>query len=507
VAEALRVLDYSDRNFAALRNAWQVLRRASRMEEADALLRANHMRFAGNPEREEFLVALAEDTGDLKTHIALLEEKIREQPRDWKAYSWMASALLRDRRPQSAREVLLGYPEFRNAQSNPVELSNLAEEGASILWDAGEVEESRGLHELAIAYGTGSGAEMLGRMRLGLLAGDWQEAIAWGRTLHERYQSAYGHSRAASLLFLTGASEEGWRMFHEGAKQFNHSRPWEAAIAGHRLAATPADELVDFARRWETLSGSGEQQAWLRGYFLFNLLLLDRPAEDAALKAVMSVAGKAPDRYFDKLAPGYFAFKRGEYAAAMEKLGPLYEASAKESRETKWDNFVPLPYLTAALVRLARDQDADAMLKAHRDQRGRDFHYLLAAAYLEGGRGEQEKAAQLLWEAFVARPGPQDLPIPPRYQLLESCENLLHWTGDERYRTLLLEFARRMQRAWPDSSVYAFDARYAGSADERTRAFAVALYLDRESEHLQALSDAQRKHAAAWVAANNPFKR
>jgi hypothetical protein len=156
---------------------------------------------------------------------------------------------------------------------------------------------------------------------------------------------------------------------------------------------------------------------------------------------------------------------------------------------------------------LARDQDADAMLKAHRDQRGRDFHYLLAAAYLEGGRGEQEKAAQLLWEAFVARPGPQDLPIPPRYQLLESCENLLHWTGDERYRTLLLEFARRMQRAWPDSSVYAFDARYAGSADERTRAFAVALYLDRESEHLQALSDAQRKHAAAWVAANNPFKR
>jgi hypothetical protein len=83
----------------------------------------------------------------------------------------------------------------------------------------------------------------------------------------------------------------------------------------------------------------------------------------------------------------------------------------------------------------------------------------------------------------------------------------LQWTGDERYRTVLVELARRMQRVWPDSWAYAFAARHERDAPERERALALALYLDPQSEHLKGLSEAQRKRAEVWLAANNPFTR
>jgi hypothetical protein len=95
-------------------------------------------------------------------------------------------------------------------------------------------------------------------------------------------------------------------LFFEGSKQYNHSRPWEAAIAAHRLSATPPDKLVEFVKRWETLSGSAEQQAWLRGYFLFNLLLVDRPPAGVTFRDLGAVRLRdlaSPERVFQVLHP------------------------------------------------------------------------------------------------------------------------------------------------------------------------------------------------------------
>lgn len=264
---------------------------------------------------------------------------------------------------------------------------------------------------------------------------------------------------------------------------------------------------MELAKHWDTLSGSAEQQAWLRGYFLFNLLLVDRTPEEAALNQILSVVSKAPDHDFEKFAPAYFAIKRGDYATAIEQLGPPSEPAASRSTQWKQPAGVPLPYLTLALLRSAQTAEAETLLRRHLEQVGRDFHYLLAAAYLEGSRGRQARATELLWEAFVTRPGARGLSVPPGFQLLESCEHLLQWTGDERYRTVLVELARRMQRVWPDSWAYAFAARHERDAPERERALALALYLDPQSEHLKGLSEAQRKRAEVWLAANNPFTR
>jgi hypothetical protein len=97
--------------------------------------------------------------------------------------------------------------------------------------------------------------------------------------------------------------------------------------------------------------------------------------------------------------------------------------------------------------------------------------------------------------------------VPAGYQLLEVAEQLYALSGDDRYRGLLVDLARRQQLAWPVSWVYAFDARYAPHSDTADAALAVGLFLDRESALLRDSGEDQRKRAIARFPTGNPFQR
>jgi hypothetical protein len=220
---------------------------------------------------------------------------------------------------------------------------------------------------------------------------------------------------------------------------------------------------------------------------------------------LVAAGGKGP--VLKELAIGYNAFRRGDYPAAIENLGALTKVGLDKSENAGYKPAYPLPYLAASLVKAGRGDEALALLTTARDRAGKDFYYLLASAYVDGMRGETQKALDNLWLAQFARLDMADVTFPPLFQHLETCERLYELTGDGRYKAVLLDLARRQRIMWPWSWAYAFEAKYATEPQEREAALGVALFLDPQSEHLAGFNDAQRKRAQHWFAANNPFKK
>jgi hypothetical protein len=494
-----RMQSYAQEDFAVLQRAIQAYERARQSDRVAQLMQLARTRFVGSPVRERFLLQRAEAERDLAAAVVLLLERIREQPEQWAAYPVLAKAYLRAREPAMAQRVLLSYPPFNGAGARGA-VRQAAESGALLL-AAGEGEFARPLLELAARAaedGTEPSPRLEARMRLAQLDGNWSEVRTLALALHEQHGAEHALARAGTLAFLLGEREAGWRAFYEASKRFENLAPWSAAVDGHRLEATKPDELVAFAKRWKSLSGERARETRLKERFLFNMLLVDRPGADWAVDALSSFAREREDPAFAALVRGYAAFKHGDYAKVVGELEPLQQGG--QEPET-------LPWLVLALYGTGRGGDAQALLQGAGKQPGSAFYTTLAAAYAAGARGEHERALGALWDAFLAAPGHLDSAVPAGYQVLEACERLLALSADERYRQLLLDLARRQQRAWPVSWAFAFEVRYATHADDVERALGAALYLDAESERLRHIAHPQRQRAAERFGRINPFRR
>ena len=456
------------------------------------------LRFIGSPARERFLVRRAEETGDLNAYASVLMERVREQPDDWPAYLTLARVYLSARQPAYAQQVLLAYPQGE-AHDRAAETQRAYDAGMLLL-DAGEVELARPLLQRGAA-GADSAAKLWSQIALARLDGNWAEAQARALQLHESHQAPGALARAATVSFLLGDGEAGWRAFYEAAKRFEDFGPWAAALTAHRIERTRPADVEAFAERWKSLSGERATETRLKGYFLFNALMVDRAAAPELVAELAALAEKRQDPQLEALVTGYAAFRRGEHAVAVKKLMPQYPAKAREPP------LHLLPYLVVSLTRTDRAEEAQALVAIARKAAPRGFHGLLSAAYLAGAAGNADQALQLLWEAFIALPAPDQHMVPAGFQLLEVCEQLYALSRDDRYRSLLVDLARRQQRAWPVSWAYSFDARYAPRSDEAEAALGVALFLDPDSEHLRDSGEDQRKRAVARFQAGNPFQR
>jgi hypothetical protein len=507
LAHELRAMNFSQYDFTHVSEARQLLERLGNTQAAEQIAAHAQSRFNGSPARDDFLLKLAEHKRDTAAYVALVEQKVREQPAEWSHYYRLAQAQLQAREPQQAQRTLLAYPLWRGDKVAAAALSNQAQEGGLLLLRAGEGELARPLFKLAAGYQTGSSAELWSGLWLARLDHNWPEIRNWGRRLHQQHKDAWGLSDAAYASFLLGDAAEGWRTFYEASKQFEDTRPWSAAVAGHRIAATRDDELIGFAKHWKSLSGNASAEAMLRQQFVFNALMLDRTPGDKTLAYVVSTAASAAQTSYAPLATGYRAFKRGDYAGAIEHLTKLSEGGAGQSQNVQQQAACTLPYVTASLVKTGRAAEAGVLLTNFNQRFGHDFCYLLASAYLQGLGSDPHAALDSLWQAHLSWPDPAKASIPPPFQLLETCEKLYELTGDARYKEALLDLARRQRVLWPWSWAYAFEAKYAADPQEREAALGVALFLDPQSEHLAGFSEAQRKRAQHWFAGNNPFKK
>jgi hypothetical protein len=493
-----RLQAYSHDAFEPLEQAVIALEEAEQTDQALRLREEARLRFIGSAARERFLMRRAEETGNLAALGAVLLEHIGEQPDDWPAYVRLAGVYLNARQAAHAQQTLAAFPS--SPQADAAAATQRAYEAGMLLFDAGEAELARPFLVRAAA-GADSPAMLWSRLAVSLLDGNWKEVQARAVELHEKHEAPGALTRAATVSFLLGENDAGWRTFYEAAKRFENFGPWAAALAGHRIERTKPAEVIAFAERWKSLSGQRPREIRLRGYFLFNALLIDRAPDAPLAEELGKLAEKWQDREFGGLVAGYHAFRRGEHASAADRLLPLYDQSARRSTPHL------LPYLTVSLARAGRLEEAQALIAAARQQAPRAFHGLLATAYLAGARGRADEALQLLWEAFVALPPREENVVPAGFQLLEISEQLYGLSGDDRYRALLVDLARRQQRVWPVSWAYTFDARYSPRSEEADAALAAALFLDPESERVRHAGADQRKRAEARYPSGNPFKR
>jgi hypothetical protein len=149
LAHQLRVLGYSQYGFRYLLDAYQALRRDGYPREAQQVAAQAQERFIGSPERENFLLSLAEESGDTAAYVAILEQGIASQPEEWNAYYRLARAQLVAHHPEHAQRTLLAFPPFR---SNNVDLPALAAQanaGGDLLLYVGEPALSRILYQLS----------------------------------------------------------------------------------------------------------------------------------------------------------------------------------------------------------------------------------------------------------------------------------------------------------------------------------------------------------------------
>lgn len=506
VNQRLRALTFAQYDVRQLVDAHHALRQAGRTREADQLAAHARDRFVGSPARERFLLEHAEEQGDALAYVAILEETLASQPDDWHVHYRLAMGHLLAQHPEQAQRTLLAFPGFAGDAIPAANRAAFAYTGGALLLDAGEATLARALFEQAVSYKSESAAHMLAQLQLAVLDQKWAQVRETGKALYETHKDPTGATYAAVAAFVTGAGDEGFRTFFEASKQIEDFRPWSAALAGHRVARTNEEDLVGFARRWSALSGNATVQNLLRHHFLFNALIVDRASSDRTAQLLSAAVEKAKDTRYKAWVTGYSAFKRGSFAAAADTLTALVNDETASPDLVHAVNGPALPYVVASLVRSERGDQAQQLLDAARQRRGRDFHVLLAQAYAQGLAKDHARAALTLWRAHIARAEtPVAATVPAQFQLLETCEKLLQWTGDERYRALLLELARRQHQGLPASWSFAFEAKYLPDGQERVRALGTALYLDPQSEHLSGFTKPQREAAAGALQRTNPF--
>jgi hypothetical protein len=150
-----------------------------------------------------------------------------------------------------------------------------------------------------------------------------------------------------------------------------------------------------------------------------------------------------------------------------------------------------------AYTRSGQAAEAGKLLDAHVANIGPDADYLMARALVEGSAGRHEPAAASLRLAFHRLPFASTRALMPGYMLLEACELLLVESGNDVYRGLIEDFARRLQVDLPYPWAAAFQAKYARDSD--TRQLAAASILDPRSKRIAHFPQAER--AAARSAA------
>ena len=495
IAEARRRVEYSDRSAKPLRELVRWQRRAGRTDEAVATVERNRHRFVGTAGRAELLAEAREVSGRGEIPIALYRELLELDPYSQSAYWRLARAHLEAGRPEEAEAVFLAYPGFKDREGqNPVGLANFAHAAGYEFYWRGEPSRAISLLKLASSFGTGAGSEMRSREILALLDNNLDAAMQETQMLIGRYSDSRAASRYVMYLSLLGRHEQADSQFRGLANRFDDEHIWIGTFVGQRMRGLEGAEL----QAWLEQLGSADRHrnymaAALRERHAFMMALIDRPSTGEALERIRKAAAvnnRSP--FYPDLAQGYIALRKGDFAAAGPKLRETHDVLFNISNTRREQLAELLPYVAYAYVRSGKRDEAEKMVNNYLFNMGADSDYLIARALLDGSAGDHEAASTLLRRAYFRLPGTRTRSFYPGYILLEACEFLLQDSGNDAYRQLIAELARRIQVDIPYSWAAAFEAKYATVTDARQLAIAAASVLDPKSERLKQVAEAER---------------
>lgn len=495
ITAARRRLQFADRHALPLRDLVRWLRRAGRMEEALAVVEESRNRFVGTAARAELLAEASETARRGADPMPAFRELLELDPDSWDARSRLAKAYFESGKIALAQETWLAFPGFANHEGqNVVGLSNRAFEAGYHFYRRGEARSAVPLFALSTSLRTGSAREIHSRELLAVMENDMDSALKWARYQVDRYNDGNAAMRQILYLFLLGRDDRAWGQFPVYANRFGTEEVWAAAFIAHRMQGLEGRALENWLAqaaqrdtRRDYLAGA------LRERHAFMAVMIDRAPSDEALQFVRRVV-QANNRspFYPQAAEGYAAFRKGDFAGAAQKLRGVHDdlfniGVTRRHSMSEW-----LPYLVLAYARSGRPKEADKLLADQLNNLGIDADYLAASALLEGAAGKHAAAEAALRLAFHRLPRQATRSLPPGYTLLEACELLLKETGNDVYRELIEDLARRLQVDLPHAWAAAFEAKYARDPDTRHLALAAASILDPRSERLAQFPEAER---------------
>jgi hypothetical protein len=516
-----------------VQTAWQLLQAYIQFTpndpRADKLLKSLENRFAGSPARSDMLGEESLRRGDVKAAERHFRENIKLAPGSWRTYMNLGTLVLKSGNPNEAAKVFRAYPGFAKGSSeNKVGIANAAFDAGSLFFSSGEFALAEPFYRIAQSQRTGADSEMTSASRLKLLEGDIAGAMADSFNSAARYNDSYAYRDYLSLLYSTGRSKEAWAAFGALVRDTQKPQVWEAALVGHRVAGLTEAEVVEWARTNE-LSRTGMERNSGATY-LVRSGTTDRTPSKALSEAidaldqprwkVRNISVLLPEDHpevrnsTDKrrvrsihayFADAYRAIKLKEYGTA----NAIFKEAAKDYDFTQqyvraaYSTY--LPYYAYAAARAGDLAGIQALLSRFQTPQ-QDFDYQLAKAVLSAASGDIEESLRALKLARYRRPDTGFRPLLSQYTYAEIAVFLAEMTGDARLSQLALDWARQCQRSEPWAGwSYALEATLKKTPAERSRAVAVARYLDSRSERLARFEPAEIDAAVKSSGHLNPF--
>jgi hypothetical protein len=486
-------------------------------------------RFMGSPRRNDVLIAEAHLRGDNKSAQAYLRENIALSPAYWTYYEALGKLLIESGDVNEAAKVFNAYEGLKKgSQESRVGIANDAYEAGSYFYWYGHFDLAVPLYRIAASQGTGAASEMTSSLRLKLLAGDINAAMAGTLSRAQRYNDSYAYRDYLGMLHASGHSKEAWDGFRMLVKETQTPHIWESALVGHHMAGLSEAEVVAWAQQSEFKSAGEAKNA--AAIYLVRFATTDRtpsgslsPLIDAmdqqwwkvpqyprVIHESHAVLKNSPDKRRVKSVHAYFveayrAIRLKDFAAAksiFDEATAIYDFS-DQSLYLPYSPYLPYYAYAAAKV---RDTSGVEKILNNFKQKDQRFDYYLTKAILAGASGKNEEALQFLQDARYRRPHTEKRSLLTQYTFGEISGLTAELTGSSKITALALDWAKKSQKFEPwQSWSYALEARLSKNPAERKRAMAMVFYLDPTSESLSAFDKAEVDAAVKTFGKSNPF--
>lgn len=498
-------------------NSWPLYKEVNRLlkadsvDEAEALLARHRDRYVSDPYRIGYQASYLNQRGRRDQAHALYIDEIARGSARWEPYLEVGRRQIMEGRFDDAQETFLSYPQFGpDSSANRVGISNNAAEAGTLLYVQGAWPQALRLYEIPLALQTGAASQYIAGTRSALVKGDWQAAMAYALTNARRYDSATAYRHVASILFALGHAAQARPLLLDRLRVTDNPVLWSAAAMALRMEGKAGRALLERAIGF-TETSSPRLRSTTNG-FVAGVLLQDRDVMSATVLLLESLSRERGEK-IHRFAEVYAAIFSGKHGEAVQLAQSDLERYAAQEWPASAELFPLAAYAALrsgdlSLVRQVRDARKASFATYYKPDSERFFDDALVDVVLAAGDGDADGALARLRYASAIKPRPGGRILAPAYQLAEFSEWLFEATGDVRFRTYALDWARAWQRIQPfDAWAYAMEAAHTDSKDHRIRAGAIAQYLDPQSRRLLArFDDAALAETRAWFTAHNPFK-
>lgn len=437
-----------------------------------------------------------------------LVEAVKKFPDYWQAYLDLGRYYIYQGNFRKAADAYAQYPPFKDEQKgNRIIVSNEAATAGFDLYYLGAVKEARPFLSIAANSGTGSAASMNCEAFLQMADGKYAEASAKFYRLAKAYDHKLGYTNAISLLNLLNHQKNAWDIFNSLNLAEYTPIIWNSAFVAHRREGKSAEEIIPWLldKNRATLSLNE-----VSTYFLMQSIV-DRLPNKSTLKNLTELEKKkqSPNERSTSGQSMLGWFAAGYVDLRNNNNSGSYNTFSQRVKFIK-DFAVPyrfvLPYFIWSGIRTSHIADVKQLLDYYAEQQNDSFEFHLASALYFHHLKDNKLAKEHLNLAGY-RISSSTRPFSPWFQLIEACEWLYESSRNVEYRELIVSFAKRYQQIHPMYSwAYAVEAKYTQLPDDRTRALAMALYLDPRSEHISHFTEPEKKKAISWFKDHDPFK-